>query len=287
VKKIQYISSLMITTLIITFHGLSAYAQTRISQHKAVVIENFDDGSVLLSSYPGEDMNPTSWQLNTTITYDNSPFSLRLYGNTWKVENIETLNIFEGTVWQVSAYTQSESEIQGFGLSDGLNTLFYSFAGGEEVALENWVTVYQGAFNQGQWNDYQLPIADDWLDFFGYLPQITSLVYVNDNDYYSPGVVYFDQIMDISEDLPIIPDVSISYTIGSSYKTDGKLYVDVQFFSEIYDPDSQEHVFYWNFGDGNTSIEENPMHTYILEDDHPYSVLLQEFYRRYHVGQKL
>ena len=33
--------------------------------------------------------------------------------------------------------------------------------------------------------------------------------------------------------------------------------------------------FIWYFGDGESSIEENPSHTYIIEDDHIYNIILQ------------
>ena len=259
----------------ISFHGLSVYAQTGSSHQKTFSIENFDDGAVELTSYPGEDINPSGWQLNSSITYQSSPYSLRLSGNTWKLESIQPLSVNDGDVWQVAAYIQSESEIQGFGVSDGVHTLFYSFAGSEEVQFNNWVTVYQGAFPQNQWNIYMLPIADDWFDLYNYLPEINSIVYVNDNDLTSPGIVYFDQISNISEDLPFIPEVTVTYSKGGIYKSGGKRYVDVQFNSEVYDPDSNEHDYYWNFGDGTTSNEEDPGHTFTVEDDHPYTVLLR------------
>ena len=109
-------------------------------------IENFDDGSVQLTSYADQDIQPSQWSLSTSNTYNNSPYSLRLYGNTWKFESIEPKQIDSGDVWKVHAYIESTAEIQGFGITDSINTLFYSFAGTEEVDTDNWITVYQGAF---------------------------------------------------------------------------------------------------------------------------------------------
>ncbi len=243
--------------------------------HKATVIEDFDSGAVSLESYPGEDEDPFDWELNSEITYQNSPWSLKLYGNTWKLQNIQPVAVDSGDVWQVSAYIQSRAEIQGFGIMDSENVLFYSFAGSEELNIEEWVTVYQGNFPSGQWNNYQLPVAGDWLAYFGYLPEITSIVYINDKDGTSQGVVYFDYIADITEDLPCIPEVSIDYSIGKTYKGRGEKSVDVQFHSEVIDPDSDEHDFYWDFGDGSTSTEQNPQHTFLISDNHPYTVLLR------------
>jgi poly-gamma-glutamate synthesis protein (capsule biosynthesis protein) len=252
-----------------------ADSQTLQGLPKAITIENFDDGSVVLTSYPGEDINPSSWQLNTSTTYQGSAYSLRLYGNTWKMESISACTVEENAVWQVAAYIQSESELQGFGVSDGTHNIIYSFAGSEELSFNNWIPVYQGWHEQNQWNIFQLPIADDWLSLYGYLPTITSLIYVNDDDGSSPGSVYFDLITDISEDSPVIPDVTISFTKGSVYNSGGKRYVDVDFFSHVDDPDSQTHDFYWNFGDGSTSNDESPSHTFTVTDDHPYTVFLR------------
>ena len=41
-----------------------------------VTIEDFDDGSVELISYPEEDLHPDSWILDSTRTFDGSPWSL-------------------------------------------------------------------------------------------------------------------------------------------------------------------------------------------------------------------
>lgn len=243
---------------------------------KQIIIENFDSGTVELTSYPTEDMNPTGWDLNSVITYDNSPWSLQLSGNTWKVQNIPPVVISTGDVWQVSAYIASKAEIQGFAVMDAANVLFYSFAGSEKVNPDEWVPVYQGCFPEGQWNTYQLPVADDWLAYFDYLPVITDLVYINDKDGTSQGVVYFDNIINISSDLPYIPEVSVAFTIGGVY-TDGggNKVADVQFTSEVIDPDSETHDYFWNFGDNTTSTEQNPQHTFLVTDDHPYRVLLR------------
>lgn len=277
-KKIKLLIILTIITLplkLLTSGLIGTGNQLGPDNQRAFVIEDFDSGAVNLESYPGEDEDPFDWELNSEITYQNSPWSLKLYGNTWKLQNIQPIVMDTGDVWQVSAYIQSRAEIQGFGIMDSENVLFYSFAGSEELNIEEWVTVYQGNFPEGQWNNYQLPVADDWIAYFGYLPEITSIVYINDKDGTSQGVVYFDYIADITEDLPCAPEVSIDYTIGEVNKgRDGKS-VDVQFYSEVIDPDSDEHDFYWDFGDGSTSTEQNPQHTFLVSDNHPYTVLLR------------
>jgi poly-gamma-glutamate capsule biosynthesis protein CapA/YwtB (metallophosphatase superfamily) len=252
--------------------GLKGSRMTdELSAHREIIIEDFDTGTLDLQSYPGQDTDPLAWELNPSITWGNSPYSLKLYGNTWKLENIQPTIVDTGDVWQVSAYIASQAEIQGFGVMDSVNVLFYSFAGSEKLNDDEWIPVYQGCFPEDQWNIFQLPLADDWLATYGYLPKITSLVYVNDKDATSQGVVYFDHIVNITGDLPVVPKVSIDYTLGEK---SGKS-VEVQFTSEVIDPDSEEHDFYWNFGDGSTSTEQNPIHNFLVSDDHPYTVLLR------------
>ena len=38
-------------------------------------------------------LQPDSWILDTHITYNGSPYSLKLYGNTWKLESIAPSDI--------------------------------------------------------------------------------------------------------------------------------------------------------------------------------------------------
>jgi len=242
----------------------------------ADTIENFDRGSVVLVSFPGEDVHPDSWTLDTLVTYHNSPYSLRLFGNTWKIEPIDPVRLDSGDVWQVAAFIGSLGEIQGFGLVDSTDTLLYSFAGTEEVDPDKWVTVYQGAFYTNVWNVYQLPVAEDWLARFGRVPTVTGLVFVNDRDTDPRAIVYFDEITDITGDLPIAPHVEIWYEAGDVFKNAaGQKSVTVQFHSRVIDPDSPDHDFFWYFGDDSTSRDSSPNHTYVIEDDHEYTVLLE------------
>ena len=277
--KIKRFSHFAIFTgLLMSFTYISVIAQNpfKSGSQKAIIIENFDSGTVDLSSYPLEDEDPLEWELNSTLTYENSPWSLKLYGNTWKVQSISPVVVNAGDVWQVSAYVASQGEIQGFGIMDSAHVLFYSFAGSEEVNIEEWVPVYQGWFPEDQWNDYQLPVADDWLAFFDYLPVITAIVYINNKDQTSQGEVYFDNIINISSDLPLIPEVTIDFAKGGVYNDgEGSKVVDVQFTSEVIDPDSETHDYFWNFGDGSTSNEQDPSHTFLVTDAHPYKVLLR------------
>jgi poly-gamma-glutamate capsule biosynthesis protein CapA/YwtB (metallophosphatase superfamily) len=278
--KLKFYFSLALTLFIsINFGQINVLANglSRPSESEVVIdtIENFDVGEVQLQSYSDEDIDPDKWSLDNTITYNNSPYSLKLFGNTWKLEVINPISIDSGDVWQVANYIQQVAEIQGFGITDSINTLLYSFAGTEQVNPEEWITVYQGAFPNNVWNEFQLPVADDWLARFGYLPIVKGIIFINDKDYSSQGISYFDEILDITSSLPVAPQVEISYTLGKLYKNiNGLTSVDVEFTSNVYDPDSEEHDYFWDFGDDSTSTEPNPSHTFIVEDNHDYTVLL-------------
>lgn len=270
--KIEWLLASVIQ--IIFFTNLFASAKNLTSEIDS--LENFDDGEVELLSYPGQDYSPNSWQLSNNNTHANSPFSLWLYGNTWKIEPISPDTISEKSVWQVSAFVGQLSEIQGFGVKDSAHFMLYAFSGSEEVNPENWVPDYQGAFPENQWNDYQLPIASDWLERFGYLPIIDGIVFINDHDASFSGNIYFDEILDITNILPISPKVEIEFTKGKIYNNKlGQKSVDIHFTSNITDEDSYFHNYSWNFGDDSTSSEQNPTHTFLVEDDHQYSVFLK------------
>ncbi|UCC10987.1 MAG: CapA family protein [candidate division WOR-3 bacterium] len=270
-KKISPAVVMLIMTIISGQGTGSSYPNIRYD-----IIEDFDDGNVELLSYPGQDSQPDAWELDSVITYDGSPYSLKLYGNTWKLEMIDPIILDTGDVWQVAAYIEHLGEIQGFGVGDTAHTLLYSFAGTQEVNIDYWVTVYQGAFPNYTWNIYQLPVGEDWLAWYGYLPEVTGIVFVNDRDVDPEAVVYFDHIIDITSDLPIAPQVEIEYTIGDVYENmTGERFVDVQFYSTVIDPDSWYHEYYWYFGDDSTSNEQHPFHTYTVLDDHEYTVLLE------------
>ncbi|MEO0080465.1 MAG: CapA family protein, partial [candidate division WOR-3 bacterium] len=175
-----------------------------------------------------------------------------------------------------AAWVDELGEAQGFGLIAGTDTLLYAFAGSERLEPERWVTVYQGAFPLRTWNSYQLPVGADFLARFGHLNPVTHLVFINDRDTDPRASIYFDDILNITEDLPVAPEVEVWYTIGPAYKNrDGTWNVTVHFYSRVIDPDSPTHDYYWAFGDDSTSTDSCPVHTYIVRDDHDYTVLLR------------
>jgi len=246
------------------------------ASNREIPIEDFEAGEIYLTSYPSQDLQPDAWELTTENTYNQlSQYALKLFGNTWKVEEIAPVSVEENYVWEIACFIENKGEVQGIGFGDGTNELFYSLDGSEIVNIEEWIPVNQGAFEEGVWNNIQLPIADDWFSWFEYLPEITKLIFVNDNDSGS-GIVLFDNIYDITVDLPISPEVEISYEISSIYRNSDDLRsVNVEFFSTVTDPDSNDHTFFWMFGDDSTSTLQNPIHTFIVEDDHSYTSHLE------------
>jgi poly-gamma-glutamate synthesis protein (capsule biosynthesis protein) len=245
---------------------------------RSTPIETFDEGTVTLDSYPGQDHEPGAWELTSSNTFDDTPYALRIFGNTWKMEEISPYAISDSTVWQVAVYVERLGEMQAFGVSDGQNELLYTFAGEQLPQEEKWWTVYQGAFPIHEWYAYLLPIGEDWMATYGYLPTVTRLIYVNDDDAGQPGITVFDEIVDVTEDLPVPPEVTILRTTESTEKIRRGLYrVGVQFYGEVFDPDSQDHDFFWDFGDSSFSEEQNPYHEFLVEADYAYTVA---FYAR-------
>ena len=240
------------------------------------VLENFDSGELNLSSYLTEDYHPFSWELEDDRTFMNTSHSLELWGNTWKVQSIDPYPVTHESVFQVAAYIQSIGEIQGIGFQDSLNTLFYAFDGSQQLDIEEWVTVYQGYFPEDRWNLFRLPVGDDWLARFDYYPDLTAIIYINDRDTDTSSRIYFDEIFDITNAIAYAPEVEIQHSQSQLYRdASNRRSVDISFQSIVDDPDSENHTYLWHFGDGETSHLPHPLHTYLVEDDHDYTVLLQ------------
>jgi poly-gamma-glutamate capsule biosynthesis protein CapA/YwtB (metallophosphatase superfamily) len=243
---------------------------------RADIIEDFESGPPALAGYPDQDHDPDDWQLITSNAYGGSGHSLRLYGNTWKTQAIAPVAVADSTVWQVAIYCENRGEMQALGVSDGTNELFYTFFGEDLPQNTNWFTVYQGAFPRNEWHLYLLPIGRDWETRFGYLPDLDGLVYVNDADSGPAAITLFDAIVDVTTDLPRAPRARILYTVAEQKKVGEKLYqLVIDFLGEVFDPDSQDHSWAWDFGDSTTSDLQNPQHEFLVHADYPYTVGLR------------
>jgi len=264
--------------LVLFFVCAPLYSKTNspIDGNRFTTIEDFESGFVSLNSWPTEDISPNSWNLDTSVTYANSSYSLKLYGNTWKQQFITPIVVDSGYVFEAQIYYTGNPRIQGIGFSDGQHTLFYSTAGSATLDIEVWIPVYQGSGSSSSWNTFQFPIADDWYAFFDTLPVITSVIYINDLDGSASGSIWFDSIRDISSDIPVPPTVSITYnTTFNNRISDHTRDVGIQFNSIVQDPDSFSFNYLWSFGDSLTSTDANPFHLYTVTDDHPYRATLK------------
>jgi poly-gamma-glutamate capsule biosynthesis protein CapA/YwtB (metallophosphatase superfamily) len=258
----------VLASLSILFAPVSSLARSR-----GVVIEDFESGTVELESYPDQDQEPSAWELTSDDTYGGTSYALRIHGNSWKVETIPATAAPESTVWQVAIQGERLGEMQAFGVGDGINELLYTVAGDQLPEGSQWWTVYQGAFPMGEWYAYLLPIGRDWFATYGYEPILTKLIYVNDDDAGMRGVTLWDEIRDVTEDLPIVPEVEIIKMVGQAKRVSRNLYrVGVQFHAEVYDPDSESHLFHWDFGDSTTSAEQDPAHEFLAEAGYTYTI---------------
>lgn len=224
-----------------------------------IVIEDFE-GDMTLSSIAGEDAEPSNWQMISSDSYDGSGHCLRLYGNTWKSETISPTAVEVETVWQVAMKKLRTGEIQSFGIADSANWMHYIIWGSECPQSQVWITTYQGWFAADEWTPIYLPIGEDWHGRFGYLPTITQLHFINDNDHTSPrGEVLFDEILDVTGWLPLPPVADFRWAIVGGAQPDS---VRVSFLSLARDADSDEIFHRWDFGDGTISSLIHPSHNY-------------------------
>ncbi|MBD3160662.1 MAG: T9SS type A sorting domain-containing protein [Candidatus Eisenbacteria bacterium] len=243
---------------------------------RGTVLADFESGSVDLVSYDADqDQDPNQWELTDENTHDGSAYSLRIWGNSWKRQPIAPYPIDGETVFRVAAYIEEIGEMQAFGIANGTDVLLYTFAGTQLPTSEVWEVEYQGAFPVHEWQIYELPVGRDWFHRFGYYPDVTDLVYINDHDEVPEGITLFDDVIDVTEDLPVAPLAEILVGRQEVERIAASLFrVGVQFQAEVYDPDSDAFTFAWDFGDSTFSDEEAPFHEFLVEADHTYTVTL-------------
>ena len=235
----------------------------------------FSDG-IALEGIINEDIDQDSFAIDYTNTFPGNSPTLEIYGNCWKSLQIDPFMPDSGTILQVFAKIDSISEIQGIGFSNGENSIRYSFSGYETLDIEEWIPVYQGVGQIGSWHSYRIPIGDDWLAWYDSLSVLNEVHFINDHDdtNSAPGSVYFSMVRDITPDLPIDPSVSIEFDLTNFRNERDDQIVTASFYSTIQDTDSYAFSYNWEFGDGESSDEANPVHDYIIEDDHDYTVIL-------------
>ncbi|MBU1071911.1 hypothetical protein KKG45_01555, partial [bacterium] len=84
---------------------------------RGVVIEDFESDAPVLTSYPDQDADPGAWSL-TTDAHDGDN-ALRLYGNTWKVQDVAAAAVTDTTVWRIAVKVADLGEMHAFGVGDG------------------------------------------------------------------------------------------------------------------------------------------------------------------------
>jgi poly-gamma-glutamate capsule biosynthesis protein CapA/YwtB (metallophosphatase superfamily) len=239
----------------IRFYQVVPYAMQEPDDPTA--IENFDDGLITLGSVEGEDDDPNDWQLTNSDFYAGS-YALELSGDTWKKEATTPQPLAFNSVWRIAVKLDDLGEVQAFGISDGTNWMRYVLWGSECPQADAWITVYQGWFDANEWVLIDLPVGEDWHGRFGYLPSITELEFINDNDSGS-GRILYDEIIDVTDALPFDPVVDFQWSITTHPSPDS---IRVDFFTLSYDPDSPSIEHLWNFGDGAHSTATNATHDY-------------------------
>ena len=238
----------------------------------AVDLVTFDDGAPALTSYPGQDSQPASWSLVTG--WGGAGSALQLSGDTWKVLAIAPRAVADSTVWRAAINPAAKGGTQAIGFGDGVHELFYTVAGRDLPTATNWFTVYQGAFAIGAWESYLLPLGRDWRAAFGAgEPVIDRVFFVNESGTGSAGTTRFDAVADVTADGARAPRVSIHYTIEQQVKLHGGGWdVTARFGAAVHDPDSQAHTWHWDFGNGQASALPDPLHTFTVTADHPWTV---------------
>jgi poly-gamma-glutamate capsule biosynthesis protein CapA/YwtB (metallophosphatase superfamily) len=257
-QRSYYVDPLVFSRLPQAFYRVFRFPQGLGITVDEVMIEDFEDGAITLTSYPGQDNDPNAWELTSTMTYDSSLFALFLYGNTWKVESIPPTPVTASTIWRASVMYGRTGQTQAIGVGDGAHELFYVFEGDSLFNGQQWITTYHSMVYDSVWSLIQMPIGRDWLFRYGSLPTINRIFYVNDKrNGWPAGTAFFDEIHDVTEDLPIVPQVYITAQGDSS-----QLHPSYQFTSTVIDPDSPNHTYLWDFGDSNFSNQPNPSHVY-------------------------
>lgn len=159
-----------------------------------------------LQSWLDQDLAPDGWERDSDQSVEGSA-SLHLFGNTVKAQALAGARPAFDEVWRVSARVSGVSDRQMVGVADSANVLWYVLWGtrggyddtpGQSGQVE--VSCYQGWFPEEQWVEALLPVGQDWLGKFGYLPTLCHVLYANDSDT-DAGEVWFDDLRRVDPSL--------------------------------------------------------------------------------------
>ncbi len=243
--------------------------------YKYVSIEDFDYFPPEMLSWRDLDIEPTLWNFSHDFGYNGTESALYMYGNTAKLFKFHPVSVSVGDVWQAAIYIESVGDVIGIGFCDDFNVLLYSIAGNECLDRDYWITCNQGAFSNEEWHEFNFPVGDDWLARYDYMPRIKGIVFINDKSG-DNGSVYFDELKNMTTLLLVAPVVSINYEIINQRELrDGSREVQAHFFANVEDADSDTLSYYWQMGDSTVVELEEFDYTYIVMDDHLYSVSLK------------
>ncbi len=241
-----------------------------------VVIQSFYEFPQipLFQSVPNEDTEPAGYAVNDDDQFGESGQSLLMFGNTWKRIQVPPYHVDSTDTWAVAMKLIELGELHAFGVADSENFMHYLIWGKEAPQSLNWITTYQGYFDSDEWVDIHLPIGEDWQGRFGYAPNITHIYFINDNDTVSTsGEVRFDEVRDITGALPKDPVAEFQWSRASNTNPDS---ITVSFRSFAYDLDSPILTHHWDFGDGVTSSQYHPRHTYAAHGRYPVSLTVTD-----------
>ncbi|MCF7920784.1 MAG: CapA family protein [Candidatus Cloacimonetes bacterium] len=250
-----------------------AYESSDCIYYDNVTLEDFEFNPPELQSWLNWDTEPDSCVITDDFGYNGTFRSLHLTGNTAKLLSFNSIKMKKNDVWRVAAYIESTGDTIGVGFRDTFHALYYSIAGDATLDIEEWTTVYQGINSEDEWHEYHFPVGDDWLARFGYTPNITGIVFINNTN--SSGDVYFDEIGNMTPLLPNQPSAAIHYEIlNTRVNRDGTRDVSAHFYANVVDTDSDTLSYFWQMGDSTIVTEPEFEYTYTITDDHLYSVSL-------------
>jgi len=230
----------------------------------ASTLLDFEADEYDLQSYSQQqDAQFNRWEVSDEEAYPPSNRSLKLYGNTWKRLAFERTEVEDSTVWTIAVMSSggnTVAELQAFGVGDGAEELIYTFAGKETVWEHSWNISNQDIRTRGRWQVWRLAIGYDWNIRYGYYPSIDELIFINDNDTTNPAaVVYFDELIDITGDIPPQPKPKARWSVDLTSDGSG---TGVRFLATVNNREPNDVALRWDFGDGFSGSGYNPLHFY-------------------------